>query len=68
MRSLARELGKAQQGPLGNHIEFTHCDGVREAISALDEFGIAAGDAVLVKGSNSVGLGTLVSHFAGLDG
>ena len=68
MRSLARELGKAQQGPLGNHIGFTHCDSVHEAISALDEFGIAAGDAVLVKGSNSVGLGTLVSHFAGLDG
>jgi UDP-N-acetylmuramoyl-tripeptide--D-alanyl-D-alanine ligase len=67
MRSLARQLGKARQGPLGNHIDFTHCDSAQEAISALDEYGIAAGDAVLVKGSNSVGLGTLVSHFVGLD-
>lgn len=67
MRSLVRELGKAQQGPLGNYIGFTHCDDVREAISTLDEYGIAAGDAILVKGSNSVGLGALVTHFVGLD-
>ena len=57
----------AQQGPLGNYIGFTHCDDVREAISTLDEYGIAAGDAILVKGSNSVGLGALVTHFVGLD-
>ncbi|HAU22694.1 MAG TPA: UDP-N-acetylmuramoylalanyl-D-glutamyl-2, 6-diaminopimelate--D-alanyl-D-alanine ligase [Erythrobacter sp.] len=67
MRGLARQLGKAPLGALGNEIGFTHCDGVQEAISALEEYGIAAGDAVLVKGSNSVGLGTLVSHFVGLD-
>jgi UDP-N-acetylmuramoyl-tripeptide--D-alanyl-D-alanine ligase len=68
MQSLVRQLGKVQQGPLGNHFGFTHCDSVQEAISALDDYGIAAGDAVLVKGSNSVGLGALVSHFVGLDG
>ena len=34
-----------------------------EAIAALEEFGLNAGDAILVKGSNAVGLGRLVDHF-----
>jgi UDP-N-acetylmuramoyl-tripeptide--D-alanyl-D-alanine ligase len=29
----------------------------------LGQFGLTQGDAVLVKGSNSVGLGRLVAHF-----
>ena len=39
-----------------------------EAIGALSEYGVVAGDAVLVKGSNSVGLGQLVDHFTRRDG
>jgi len=36
---------------------------IDEAIELLEDFGVVAGDAVLVKGSNSVGLGRLVDHF-----
>jgi UDP-N-acetylmuramoyl-tripeptide--D-alanyl-D-alanine ligase len=63
MVSLARELGKAGSGALAALSGFAHCDGPGEAIAALEEFGLAGGDAVLVKGSNSVGLGRLVAHF-----
>ena len=67
MLSLSRELGKASNASLGNLSGFAHCDSPAEAIAELEELGINAGDAILVKGSNSVGLGALVSHFAGLD-
>ena len=67
MRSLAKvldgELGKAGEPSLGNAIPFAHCNSPQEAIEALNGFGITGGDAILVKGSNSVGLGTLVAHF-----
>ena len=63
MRSLAVELGKLPKETVGNALTFAHCDGPDEAIAALSEFSITHGDAVLVKGSNSVGLGKLVSHF-----
>ena len=63
MRALARHLGKAGEAVLGKGLSFAHCDGPAEAIAALQEYGLAAGDAVLVKGSNSVGLGKLVEHF-----
>ncbi len=63
MRELAYELGKSGGVPLGNPGSFTHCDGPDQAISMLSEFGINGGDAILVKGSNSVGLGALVTHF-----
>jgi len=66
MRALARELGKGGAVSLGIAAGFAHCDNPAEAIAALKEFGITAGDAILVKGSNSVGLGALVSHFTGL--
>ncbi|HSM54234.1 MAG TPA: UDP-N-acetylmuramoyl-tripeptide--D-alanyl-D-alanine ligase [Erythrobacter sp.] len=66
MRALARELGKGGAVSLGITAGFAHCDNPAEAIAALKEFGITAGDAILVKGSNSVGLGALVSHFTGL--
>lgn len=67
MRALARELGKGSAASLGIPRGFAHCDNPAEAIAALKEFGITAGDAILVKGSNSIGLGALVSHFTGLE-
>ena len=63
MRALADELGKADATPLGKGLTFTHCGTPAEAIAALGQFGLTEGDAVLVKGSNSVGLGRLVTHF-----
>ena len=63
MLALARHLGKAGDAMLGKGLSFAHCHGPAEAIAALQEYGIAAGDAILVKGSNSVGLGRLVQHF-----
>jgi UDP-N-acetylmuramoyl-tripeptide--D-alanyl-D-alanine ligase len=63
MRALADELGKPGLDPLGKPVTFAHCQGPAEAITSLGQFGLADGDAVLVKGSNSVGLGRLVSHF-----
>lgn len=68
MRALARELGKAGAASLGIGPTFAHCDGPADAILALQELGITAGDAILVKGSNSVGLGAVVSYFAGQAG
>jgi len=63
MGPLAEELGKAVGGSLGKAVTFAHCEGPVEATLLLEQFGLAHGDAVLVKGSNSVGLGRLVSHF-----
>jgi UDP-N-acetylmuramoyl-tripeptide--D-alanyl-D-alanine ligase len=63
MRALAEELGKLSGAALGKAITFAHCGSPAEAIAALGQYGLAPGDAVLVKGSNSVGLGRLVSHF-----
>jgi UDP-N-acetylmuramoyl-tripeptide--D-alanyl-D-alanine ligase len=63
MRALGDELGKASAAALGKGATFAHCEGPAEAITLLGQFGLADGDAVLVKGSNSVGLGRLVSHF-----
>ncbi|MFM7378555.1 MAG: UDP-N-acetylmuramoyl-tripeptide--D-alanyl-D-alanine ligase [Erythrobacter sp.] len=63
MAALAEELGKAQATSLGKPLTFAHCEGPAEATLLLEQFGLAHGDAVLVKGSNSVGLGRLVSHF-----
>ena len=63
MRALAGELGKPPTNPLGIRPGFEHCDSPAEAIAALEEYGLTHGDAVLVKGSNSVGLGRLVTHF-----
>ena len=68
MVALARELGKASHNALGKGLGFAHCEGPGEAIAALEEFGLVAGDAVLVKGSNSVGLARLVSHFVAREG
>ena len=64
MRALADELGKAAQGALGKGISFAHCGTAAEALEALRAHGLEGGDAILVKGSNSVGLGTLVAALA----
>lgn len=64
MAPLARDLGKAGAAGLGFSGSFTHAANAGEAIGALEEFGLIAGDAILVKGSNSVGLGRVVDHFA----
>ncbi len=68
MRALARVLGKEEVDGIGNGIRFAHCQNAGEAIAALEEFGLLGGDAVLVKGSNSVGLARLVDHFAAREG
>jgi UDP-N-acetylmuramoyl-tripeptide--D-alanyl-D-alanine ligase len=63
MEALVRDLGKGAGGALAAGLSIAHCEGPAEAISALEEFGITSGDAILVKGSNSIGLGRLVAHF-----
>ena len=63
MIALARALGQPAQNPLGNRVVYAHCENPGEVIAALEEFGLTGGDAVLVKGSNSVGLGRVVAHF-----
>ncbi|AWW73998.1 UDP-N-acetylmuramoylalanyl-D-glutamyl-2, 6-diaminopimelate--D-alanyl-D-alanine ligase [Erythrobacter sp. KY5] len=63
MRALAVELGRRPANSLGFAPSFAQCDSPAEAIAALEEYGLTHGDAVLVKGSNSVGLGRLVQHF-----
>ncbi len=68
MRALASELGKAGAGPLGKVPILAHCANPGEAIAALEEWGLAGGDVVLVKGSNSVGLARVVSHFVAREG
>jgi UDP-N-acetylmuramoyl-tripeptide--D-alanyl-D-alanine ligase len=55
------ELGKSAGLPLGKTVPFAHCLTVREAIDALREFGLEQDDVILVKGSNSVGLASLVN-------
>ncbi|MDE2435863.1 MAG: UDP-N-acetylmuramoyl-tripeptide--D-alanyl-D-alanine ligase, partial [Sphingomonadales bacterium] len=64
MRALADELGKAPQAALGNAIRFAHCGTAGEALAALRQMGLEGGDVLLIKGSNSVGLGTVVSALA----
>ena len=64
MVSLAGELGKGAGDALGKPCAFAHCADPSEAIAALEQFGLVGGDAVLVKGSNSVGLARLVAYFA----
>lgn len=68
MGSLAREMGKDAYTALGKGVSFAHCENAGEAIAALQEFGLAGGDAVLVKGSNSVGLARVVDHFTAREG
>jgi len=64
MRALADELGKGVLTALGKPLAFAHCANATEALAALKGLGLESGDAVLVKGSNSVGLGALVADLA----
>ena len=64
MAPLAEELGKSAQNLLGKAMAVAHCANASEALTALGEIGLESGDAILVKGSNSVGLGALVAAFA----
>ncbi|MFM5950443.1 MAG: UDP-N-acetylmuramoylalanyl-D-glutamyl-2, 6-diaminopimelate--D-alanyl-D-alanine ligase, partial [Novosphingobium sp.] len=64
MQALADELGKAARTALGKGIAFAHCGTAVEALNALRAHGVEGGDAILVKGSNSVGLGTVVAALA----
>lgn len=65
MMALADELGKSDGAKLGKAVRFAHCRTPAEAQTALADFGVESGDAILVKGSNSVGLGTLVAALTG---
>ncbi|MCB2048710.1 MAG: UDP-N-acetylmuramoyl-tripeptide--D-alanyl-D-alanine ligase [Novosphingobium sp.] len=65
MAALAGELGKPAAGALGKATPFAHCETVAQAVEAVRSFGLEGGDAVLVKGSNSVGLAKLVAVLAG---
>jgi UDP-N-acetylmuramoyl-tripeptide--D-alanyl-D-alanine ligase len=64
----ADELGKSVRASLGKRFAFAHCADVREASEVLREFGLERGDAILVKGSNSVGLGALVAQLTTREG
>jgi len=68
MGALAEELGKPANGLLGKRLPFAHCANVEEAVDCLRSFGLERDDAVLVKGSNSVGLASLVAAMSRQEG
>jgi UDP-N-acetylmuramoyl-tripeptide--D-alanyl-D-alanine ligase len=68
MQALADELGKAQPAVLGKAIPFAHCRTAGEALEALQQFGVEGGDVLLIKGSNSVGLGAIVAALTKQEG
>ncbi len=68
MSVLAEELGKAAESELGKALTFAHCRTVDQAVDKFRHFGLESGDAILVKGSNSVGLAAFVSALSRNDG
>ncbi|MEY4160917.1 MAG: hypothetical protein RLZZ136_1538 [Pseudomonadota bacterium] len=68
MQSLADELGKSAGMALGKVVPFAHCQSPDEAFGLLLGLGLKNGDAVLVKGSNSVGLGAVVAALTEVKG
>ncbi|MFM5886458.1 MAG: UDP-N-acetylmuramoyl-tripeptide--D-alanyl-D-alanine ligase [Novosphingobium sp.] len=68
MQALADELGKAPPAALGKAVPFAHCKTAGQALEALAQIGVEGGDAVLVKGSNSVGLGAVVAALTKQEG
>lgn len=68
MTALAVELGKSGASGLGKPLPFAHCATVREAAENLRAFGLERDDAILVKGSNSVGLAALVATLSKTEG
>ena len=68
MAVLAAELGKVGGTALGKPLPHAHCLNPTEAQAALQDYGLQRGDAILVKGSNSVGLGALVAALTAKQG
>lgn len=68
MGALAAELGKSGASGLGKPVAFAHCASVQEAVETLRAFGLERDDAILVKGSNSVGLAALVTALGKTEG
>ena len=68
MTALAEELGKSGTSELGKPVPFAHCADVREAVETLRAFGLERDDVILVKGSNSVGLASLVTTLGKQEG
>ena len=64
MAPLADALGKSGASSLAATIDVTHVQTAAEAAECLAASGARGGDAILVKGSNSVGLGALVRSLA----
>jgi UDP-N-acetylmuramoyl-tripeptide--D-alanyl-D-alanine ligase len=60
MAALADALGKNSSTSLAAAIDVAHVKSTKEAQDCLAADGVRGGDAILVKGSNSVGLGVLV--------
>ncbi|WP_421839251.1 UDP-N-acetylmuramoyl-tripeptide--D-alanyl-D-alanine ligase [Novosphingobium sp.] len=60
MAVLAKALGKSAGPALAARIELDHAESAAEAAECLAADAPQGGDAILVKGSNSVGLATLV--------
>ncbi len=60
MAALASALGKSSDAVLAGRIELDHVKTTAEAAECLASDGPQGGDAILVKGSNSVGLSALV--------
>ncbi|WP_228243059.1 UDP-N-acetylmuramoyl-tripeptide--D-alanyl-D-alanine ligase [Porphyrobacter sp. GA68] len=60
MQALNRELLRSGIQAVGGKPEFVHCASAAEAVVQLRQFGLIGGDAVLVKGSNSLGLNKVV--------
>ena len=60
MEFLAEELKAGVEGPA----EFAHCATAQEALALLQNY-LCASDTVLVKGSNSMGLSTIVNALTG---
>lgn len=60
MAALADVLGKKAGASLAAAIDVAHVENTQQALDCLITDGVRGGDAILVKGSNSVGLGALV--------
>ncbi|WP_374411024.1 UDP-N-acetylmuramoyl-tripeptide--D-alanyl-D-alanine ligase [Novosphingobium colocasiae] len=64
----AGEPGKTGAGSLGKAVAFAQCNSAKEALEAVRTFGLEREDAILVKGSNSVGLSALVTALSNQEG
>lgn len=62
--ALAKALGKTGNAVLAGQIELDHVESAAAAAECLAADSPQGGDAILVKGSNSVGLGALVRAFS----